>query len=67
MEDVKFVLAQLVCYHGDGILWTRLYQTSNKDVHRYISEIAQLDLEKDDWYIGSGQGLVVRDITPENI
>jgi hypothetical protein len=47
----RIFLAQLICYSGDGVLYTRIYKTSNPDTANNISQIFDADLEKDGFTI----------------
>lgn len=60
----RIFLAQLICYSGDGVLYTRIYKTSNPDVANHISQVFDGDLEKHGWETyGYGIHPVITEVT----
>jgi len=64
----KIFLAQLICYSGDGVLFTKVYRTSSEDSISHISAIFDEDLKNSGWEnLGFGIHPVITEIKIEDL
>lgn len=65
---MRYFIAQIVCYAGDGVNWQKLYNTdSNKSVDT-IKSIIEIDMENEYLHgehgLSNSEYLIIREYTP---
>lgn len=65
---VKYYLAEIVCYSGDGVLWSKLYAVidgSPEDNIETIKKVSEWDALEDNVQQGGSMHLIVHEMKPK--